>query len=477
MKQWLILLSIGGLLFFAIPSHAQTEPPTPAPVATAEATPVSNIPLVHVVEEGENLTLIAEQNQTTVEALLLVNHLSADAILYIGQELIIPGGQGDAIVTVYRAHLGDTLKSVAMAFNTTSSDISRENRLINPYQSLQPGETLAITSRTGSPEPQTVTGEPYVVQAGESLLSIAVAHNLSPLVLAQMNGLPYPAYLFAGQRLRLPGERPYRDLPGEWVDVSLHPDTIIPGSTVAISVTNLLPGRPSGTLGGQPLHFVPQGKGFVALIGLDAFAEPGDYALELAGEGEQPWRPMSLNIPVGPGNYGTQAVNVGPELNELLDPAVRAADDAQLEPYYSAFTDTIHWQGVFQYPMSTTVVTAGYGDGRSYNGGPITIFHTGIDFGGAVGTPVFAPAAGVVVFNDTTRLRGHVLIIDHGMGVMSGFYHLSETFVPVGTAVAAGQQVGALGSTGLSSGPHLHWDVRILNVPVNPLQWLSESFP
>jgi murein DD-endopeptidase MepM/ murein hydrolase activator NlpD len=123
------------------------------------------------------------------------------------------------------------------------------------------------------------------------------------------------------------------------------------------------------------------------------------------------------------------------------------------------------------------VVTAGYGDARSYNGGPIEIYHTGIDFSGGVGTPIYAPANGRVVYSDTITLRGTVLIIDHGHGVMSGFYHLSKILVPVGELVGAGQLVAEGGNTGLSTGPHLHWDLRVMNVTVNPLQWTQEIFP
>lgn len=128
-------------------------------------------------------------------------------------------------------------------------------------------------------------------------------------------------------------------------------------------------------------------------------------------------------------------------------------------------------------PLTNTVVTAPYGDGRSYNGGPINIFHTGIDFAGAVGTPLYAPAAGEVIFNETTDLRGNVIIIDHGLGVMTGYYHLSESFVQVGDRVPAGQFIASVGNTGLSSGPHLHWDLRIMNVPVNGRQWTEQTFP
>jgi murein DD-endopeptidase MepM/ murein hydrolase activator NlpD len=118
-------------------------------------------------------------------------------------------------------------------------------------------------------------------------------------------------------------------------------------------------------------------------------------------------------------------------------------------------------------------ITAPYCDALSYNGGPVEIFHTGVYFAGTIGTEIRAPAAGTVVFSDTLTLRGSSVIVDHGLGVMTGYYHLSKILVPVGEAVTIGQIIGEGGSSGLSSGPHLHWDLRILNVPVDPMPWLD----
>jgi murein DD-endopeptidase MepM/ murein hydrolase activator NlpD len=215
----------------------------------------------------------------------------------------------------------------------------------------------------------------------------------------------------------------------------------------------------------------------VALVGLDAFAEPGLYDLELSGSGSQPWRPLRQIVPVQAGSYITQSVVVGEELNDLLDPAVRAEEDAFLAQFFNQYSDTQQWQGLFQAPITTTIISAGYGDPRSYNGGPVEIYHTGVDYAAATGTAILAPANGTIVFNDTTRVRGLVTIIDHGLGVMTAYFHQSESFVNVGDVVTTGQKIGAVGSTGLSNGPHLHWDVRVLNVPVDGRQWLNEQFP
>ena len=86
-----------------------------------------------------------------------------------------------------------------------------------------------------------------------------------------------------------------------------------------------------------------------------------------------------------------------------------------------------------------------------------------------------AAAAGTVVYSDTLPLHGNTLIVDHGLGVMTAYYHLSTYHVSFGEHVESGQIIGEGGSTGLSSGPHLHWDLRVANVPVNGLQWTRED--
>ena len=214
------------------------------------------------------------------------------------------------------------------------------------------------------------------------LLMVAAQYGIDREELAEMNGLSPTDIILPGQRLRVPSEAAYRFLAGEWVDVQIRPFPIIPGQTVAIYVENLLDGAPSGQFAGQTLRFFPTESGHTALVGLDAFTESGLYTLDLRGSGSQPWRPMSQQIPVAAGNYGTQFINLGEEFNALLDPVVRQNEDELLATYFNHYSDVQLWDGVFQTPVSTTVLTAQYGDGRSYNGGPVEIFHTGVDYGG-----------------------------------------------------------------------------------------------
>ncbi len=467
---WLLSLL---LLLAPVVAWAQEPTPTPAPAAAPDP-----IPLIHMVQSGETLTFIAGQYGVTVAELTALNNLAEADMLYVGQTLVIPGGEGDAVATAYTIQAGDTLTSIAARFATTAAAVAQSNRLVQREPDLTMGETLPLISRTGSALPQLVTGRPYLVQPGETLLMIAAGQGLAPAELAAANGLAWPTIVYPGQRLRLPGDDEYRDLPGGWVDVQVGPLPVRQGNTLAIYVEHLeARGRPSGELAGQTLHFAPYDAGFTALVGLDAFTEPGLYPLTLAGSGSRPWTLFRQNILVESGNYGQQFITIPDELSYLLAPEIRQNEDVFLDSLYTQFREEQLWDGLFQMPVTNSVVTAGYGAARSYNGGSFDIFHTGVDFGGPLGTPIVTPANGEIVYAGELTLRGKTVAVDHGLGVMSAYFHLERIDVAIGDRVAAGDRIGLGGSTGLSTGPHLHWDLRVNGVAVDGRQWLETVFP
>jgi murein DD-endopeptidase MepM/ murein hydrolase activator NlpD len=97
----------------------------------------------------------------------------------------------------------------------------------------------------------------------------------------------------------------------------------------------------------------------------------------------------------------------------------------------------------------------------------------GLDFAGTVGAPVRAVNRGVVRIVDDFYLGGNVVYIDHGGGVVTGYFHMSKPLVAVGDTVARGQIIGLVGSTGRVTGPHLHWSARYGALAVNPLDLLA----
>jgi murein DD-endopeptidase MepM/ murein hydrolase activator NlpD len=102
-------------------------------------------------------------------------------------------------------------------------------------------------------------------------------------------------------------------------------------------------------------------------------------------------------------------------------------------------------------------------------------FHEGIDFPAEVGTPVLAAASGKVVFADVHPEYGKMVEIDHGNGLVTRYAHASQLLVKEGDLVVAGQRVASVGTTGRSTGPHLHFEVRQNGVPQNPARFLKAA--
>ena len=120
-------------------------------------------------------------------------------------------------------------------------------------------------------------------------------------------------------------------------------------------------------------------------------------------------------------------------------------------------------------------ITSPFGVRRLHNGKPTGEFHAGLDQRGAQGSPIHAIAAGEVKLAQQMQLRGGTVAIDHGQGLKSIYLHMSKTAAVEGTRVAAGDVIGFVGSTGRSTGPHLHWTMYANGEAVNPLQWVKLS--
>lgn len=114
-----------------------------------------------------------------------------------------------------------------------------------------------------------------------------------------------------------------------------------------------------------------------------------------------------------------------------------------------------------------------FGSRRTYNGQERS-WHKGHDLAVPTGTPVKAPADGVVRLARSTFMSGNLIMLDHGGGVTTVYAHLSEMNVAVGDKVSAGDVIGKVGTTGRSSGPHLHWGAYWRNVPIDPILWVAK---
>lgn len=156
--------------------------------------------------------------------------------------------------------------------------------------------------------------------------------------------------------------------------------------------------------------------------------------------------------------------------NGLRPPEDVAYEEGIRQSTYAVFTQAKYWSGPFIIPVAGAVTTS-FGTARSINGGPVSGNHSGEDFGAEIGTPVYASASGVVAFAGELTVRGTSVIIDHGSGVFTAYHHLSRIDVAQGQFVGQGEIIGAVGMTGLSTGPHLHWELVVWGANVNPRSW------
>ena len=141
---------------------------------------------------------------------------------------------------------------------------------------------------------------------------------------------------------------------------------------------------------------------------------------------------------------------------------------------FSTMCPQKYWRGNFIAPVSG-VITSGFGHYRYYYGGFSSV-HRAVDIANVIGTPIQSPNAGKIVYVGNTPDRGNNIVIDHGLGVYSCFFHLSEIFVDKDDIVRQGDVIASMGNTGLSTGPHLHWEMVVNGRRVNPLDWMKNRF-
>jgi murein DD-endopeptidase MepM/ murein hydrolase activator NlpD len=235
-------------------------------------------------------------------------------------------------------------------------------------------------------------------------------------------------------------------------------------------------GAPSATLSfrGIDRPMVPDADDeFWLPIGAPAGAElgPAGIAVTVFEPDGSVRATLSATVTIVPTQFPVEYLEVpagGP--NGLRPPEDVAYEENIRAGVYAGFTPEKYWSGPFIVPV-TGEVTTSFGTARSINGGPVSGNHSGEDYGADLGTPVYAAAAGVVAFAGELTVRGTSVIIDHGAGVFTAYHHMSGFNVTQGQFVGQGELIGAVGMTGLATGPHLHWELVVGGVNVNPVAW------
>lgn len=436
---------------------------------------------VHVVQRGDTLFKIAQQYGTTVEAIAQANGLTDVTMLTVGQRLLIPNATSTdpGVPTTYLVQPSDSLRSIALRFGTSIADLAKRNFMLNPQQ-LYVGLQLAVQeSSTGAAGIK--TGWLHTVTSTDTLYRVSMQYGVTLSQLLKANALNPDAVLFPGQQLIIPGtdKAPSLvDLPMPFTGFSLEPATVVQGETNLLRLTTALPVTMTGSFLNQPLIvFTDKSRVYhIVIFGEDSLATPGIYPMTLNATDDQGRQYQIVrNVEVQDGGYPSEALTLDPALSDLINPAVTVPEDARIHSVVMNFTLQRYFNGPLGLPCSAAV-TSQYGTRRSYNGGPYSFVHAGVDFAAAMNAPIFAAAAGVVVLAEPLTVRGNAVIIDHGWGVYTGYWHQIGLNVKVGDKVEAGQIIGYVGNTGRVTGPHLHWELFVHGLSVDPLQWVRQSF-
>ena len=443
------------------------------PVSAQESGPV------YIVQTGDTLSFIAAKFNLSVNDLISANPSIDPNLLSQGQQLVIPGLEGiSGILETEIISFGDSLRSLSRRTQVSDEQLKKLNRLVSPTE-LYVGVSLIVPLQEG----QTALTTRMTPSAGESLLELSIKQGSNPWTLTSLNKI-------SGTWDALPGDILYSStdnggdnatgLPSAFVSASIEPLPMVQGSTEVVRVIPQESASISGLLVDRTLNFFEANGSQVALQGVPALQEPGVYPLKLEATfpdgNKQSFEQMVL---VTSGNYSSEVLFVPPE---TIDPAVSERENQQILSIVTPSTPAQFWNGIFSSPaVYPDQLSSRFGTRRIYHGTGTDLvvegIHPGIDYAGGEGLQIFAPAPGRVVFAAPLTVRGNATVIDHGWGVYSGFWHQSEISVNVGDVVAQGQVIGLVGGTGRATGAHLHWEVWVNGVQVNPLDWLEEAYP
>ncbi|MEZ4870475.1 MAG: peptidoglycan DD-metalloendopeptidase family protein [Caldilineaceae bacterium] len=377
----------------------------------------------YTVQSGDTLFVIAQRFGVSLDALVALNHIEDASLIRVGQVLLIPAAS-------------DQLGSL-------------------PTTTLQalPGETLGM---------------------------FALRYAQEADLLTTLNSISITARLFPGQPIRIPANQAgVEPLRFGAVRAIAGPEQLPQGRTGRVVITTERPLSVSVDWNGLPLPLTEvtgDGLQSIVLVPAPALLAPGPYPLTLSYlSTNQLVLTHTQTIQIIDGGYETQQIVLPEEKSDLLAPDLTQSETEKVAAVITQISPTLWWSAPFTRPIGSQYeTTSPFGTRRNYNNGSSYGYHAGQDFGAPAGITVTAPGAGVVVLAEPLQVRGNAVIIDHGRGIFTGYWHLSEIDVAVGQAVQAGDRLGLVGTTGRSTGAHLHWELTIDGVAVDPIQFLTE---
>ena len=362
---------------------------------------------------------------------------------------------------------GDTWSALAVRFQVEEAALKALNSQPNPQRQPAIGTELNL--------PETAVEQfGTLIRPRGSLLETAVAHQLAPWELAIRNNLVSPYHPALAQLLFVPDEGTIpRELPPDFIRLELSHEIGQPGQAIGLRGEVAEDVSVTAVLGDNEMDLFANGRYLVGLTGTGAFFGTQQPVLQIEVDNASPWRqPWQFR---DLSNWEYQQLTLTGAAAEIDQQSI-AEERERLFAIWEQNSGTAQWTGPFQLPINSYLeISSTFGARRSYNGGPYRTYHEGVDFSAYGGTPVLATARGTVVVGETLYVRGGAVIIDHGLGIYSGMYHMSSVNVVPGDVVEPGQIVGEVGTTGLSTGNHLHWDLLVDGVWVDAQAWLEQD--
>lgn len=256
------------------------------------------------------------------------------------------------------------------------------------------------------------------------------------------------------------------------------PGTVTQGHALQVTVSATGGTLLGSTLDGSKLNFLSQGDKQVAIIGIasDVPLRPRLLVTEIR-DSSGVVRRFEQSIGIRSGNFERQTVELDPTVEAGLGSEEEQAQErARVYSFYNTVTLEKMWTGRFNWPLPVQgIITTPFGSRRDYVGGGYET-HDALDIAVPAGTQIRAPQRGKVVLAEFQKVRGGIVILDHGLGLHTAYFHQSRIVAKVGDVLDQGDLIGYVGTTGLSTGPHLHWEMRIGSVGIDPQEWLGRTF-
>jgi murein DD-endopeptidase MepM/ murein hydrolase activator NlpD len=247
--------------------------------------------------------------------------------------------------------------------------------------------------------------------------------------------------------------------------VSVSPTSVHPGDAVLVTVTGAK-AQPHGKAGGRPLVFFAAKDGYQAVFATPLKVDE-DHVLVEVTDGAKP-----VSVPVVAKTFPETKVVVEEEMAnpDKEDGQKIDADNAAIEKSYAQAAAAPQFTHAFRRPLGA--VTSTFGEWRTFNDGHRSQ-HLGVDIAAREGARVNAVDTGTVALVRETFLMGNVVVIAHGAGISSLYFHLSKVTVAEGDQVKQGDRIGLAGHTGRTTGPHVHLSIHVDGGMVDPLGFLK----